>query len=259
MKTNTVVLLLLGSVALGILGGIVGGVLLGGDGADPALADKVSALETRVGAAEQKVGDLELAPSLDLAFVDAEGLFMKVFIPQVATERQAMENKQREILALRETYAAGELEQEDYQQQFLKLQTEAMLAQLSVNLGMLDKMLDSGGFTNIRGDLQRLKDQANPLRAELERMLEQSRAGVLDPEGFMAQLQGLQGATEQLDQVLTQVAASKIVEVSQRTARDEGYDLVLRKKEIVVYWDQDTVSDLTDQVEPRLWQLFPDS
>lgn len=259
MKTNTVVLLLLGSVALGFLGGVVGGVLLGDNGADPALANKVSALETRIGTAEQRMEGLDVPPPLNIAFVDAEGLFLKVFIPQVATERQSMENKQREILALREKYAAGELDQEAYQQQFLKLQTEAMLAQLSVNLGMLNKMLASGGFANIRADLQRLKDQANPLRAELERMLEQSRAGVLDPEGFMAQLQGLQGATEQLDQVLTQVAASKIVEISQRTARDEGYDLVLRKKEIVVYWDQDKVTEITDQVEPRLWQLFPDS
>ncbi len=252
MKTNTVVLLLVGAVALGLVGGVLGGMLVGGDGADPALAQDVSALESRVDELEAR----EPAPPLRVSFVDAEGLFLDVFLPQVQAERQAMEQKQQEMLTLREGYQAGEIDQDEYEQEYLRLQTEALQAQLQVNLAMLEKMLASDGFVGIRGQLQQIRQQAEVLDAELERMREQSRAGVLDREGFMAQLQALQSPTQQLDQVLTQAAAAKIVELSQQVARDEGYDLALRKKEVVVYWDQDKVTDITPEVKPRLEQLF---
>ncbi len=252
MKTNTVVLLLLGAVCLGLVGGVLGGMLIGGNGADPALTNRVGELEAKVSQLEAA----DPASELRVSFVDAEGLFLEVFLPQVAGERQAMDQKQQEMLSLRESYQAGEIDQDEYEQQYLRLQTEALQAQLRVNLAMLEKMLASDGFVGIRGQLQQIRQQAEVLDSELERMRQQSRAGVLDREGFMAQLQALQSPTQQLDQVLTQAAAAKIVEISQQVARDEGYDLALRKKEVVVYWDQERIADITPEVKPRLERLF---
>ncbi|MFO8034796.1 MAG: hypothetical protein R6U88_06580 [Candidatus Bipolaricaulota bacterium] len=255
MKTNTVVLVLLGAVGLGLVGGILGGMIIGGDGADPALSTEVSALESRIDELEA----MEVAAGPRVSFVDAEGLFMDVFIPQVAAERELREEKQQELLVLRQRYGEGELAEGEYQEQYLITQTEVLQAELQVNLSMLDKMLASDGFEGMRGQLQEIKRQAEPLDAEMERLLEQARAGVLDPEGYMSQLQAVNSATQQIDQILTQAAAQKIVEVSQQVARDEGYDLALRKKEVVVYWDEDTVADISGEVRPLLEELFAGS
>jgi len=250
MKTNTVIVVMVAALALGLVGGIVGGVLLsqGGDARD---------VERRVEALEGRVGEVADRAGLRVAFVDAEGLFQKVFLPQVARERRAMEEKQAELSALQQRYVREEISQTAYQEGALRIQAEALGAQVQVNLSMLEKMLASDGFTDMRAQLREVREQARPIEAELERLLGESRAGILDPEGFMSQMQAVRMAIQQLDQLLTQVAAAKIAEVSQQMGREAGYDLVLRKKEVVIYWDGSVVSDLTSAVEPRLWRLFP--
>ncbi len=252
MKTNMAVLLLLAAVGLGLLGGVLGGMLIGGDGADPALSQKVGDLESKVG----ELQAVEPGSDFRIAFVDAEGLFFQVFLPQVEPERAAMEQAQQSIVSLRDRYNQGEIDQDGYEEEYLGLQTDALRAQLQVSLAMLEKMLASDGFVGFRAELQYIQQQAELLEAELERMREQSRAGILDREGFMAQLQALQPPIQQLDDALTQAAAAKIVELSQQVARDEGYDLALRKREVIVYWDRDRIADITDEVKPLLEQLF---
>ncbi len=247
MKTNTVVVMLVAALALGLVGGIVGGVLL------PQSGDVAG----RVDGLEQRVNDLAARPGLRVAFVDAEGLFQEVFLPQVARERRVMEEKQAELAALQQRYVREEISQTAYQEGALRIQVEALRAQVQVNLTMLEKMLASDGFATLRAQLREVREQARPIEAEVERLLEESRAGILDPEGFMSQTQAVQMAIQRLDQLLTQVAASKIVEISQQVGREEGYDLVLRKKEVIVYWDGGVIKDLTSTVEPRLWRLFP--
>ena len=72
----------------------------------------------------------------------------------------------------------------------------------------------------------------------------------------LAQYQQLQSAFQQLDQLLTQAAAAKIVEIAQQVAREKGFDLVLRKKDVLIYYNSGTVSDISGDVEGRLWNLF---
>ncbi len=208
MKTNTVVLVLLAAVGLGLVGGILGGIIIGGDGVDRETADKVSALEARM----DELEEMGLGAGPRVSFVDVEGLFMDVFRPQVEAERQVRVQKEQEINQIRQRYAAGELDDEQYQEEYLIGMTRLLQAELALNMTMLDKMLASDGFDAIRADLEDIKQQAEPLAGELDMLLEQARAGVLDPEAYMSHLQSVHTATQQIDQILSQVAAQSIVQ-----------------------------------------------
>ena len=48
-----------------------------------------------------------------------------------------------------------------------------------------------------------------------------------------------------------------MVEVAQQVAREKGYDLVLRTRDVVMFSRQPAVVDLSSDVEGRLWGLFP--
>jgi len=246
MKGSTLIAVVIGALVVGFVGGIVGGLLFQQGGDTSALEARLSGVESRLAALEGK--------TLEIAYVDAENLFLKVFLPQV--DAQAMTQKQQEIQQLQVRYMQGELDQDQYQQQVAKLQAELLKAQLTVDLTMLDKMIASPGFANFKGDLQKIKDQAKPLADEVDNLLQTAEVGIVNMEGFLAQYRQLQAAFQQLDQLLTQAAAAKIVEIAQQVAREKGFDLVLRKKDVLIYYNSSTVSDISGDVEGRLWNLF---
>ncbi len=221
------------------------------------LAARVVALEEVVQAQEERLEGLVAPPPVRIAVVDAETLFTRVFLPQVQAERAAMEAKAREIQSLQADYAAGRIGLDSYQQRYLRLQAEQIRASLNVNLAMLDKMIASPGFLNMRADLVSLRSEARPLESEAEALIKEAQTTIRDPSGFSDRLHQLQTAFQQLDQLLTQVAAAKILEIAQQVAREDGYDLVLRTKDVVMFWRELTIIDLSSDVEGRLWGLFP--
>lgn len=252
-----------GAVLLGVLGGVVGSVVFGPKPADTAgLAKDLGSLQARVQALEEKVAALPGTTgttALKIALVDAETLFTRVFLPQVAAERSALQAKTQAIRDLQSKYAQGQIRQDAYQQEYAKLQAEYLQAQVRVNMSMLEKMIASPGFSNLRADLQNLRDQAGPLGDQVESLVKQAQVTILDYTTFFNQLQQLQSAFQQVDQLLTQVAAVKILEISQQVAQEQRYDLVLRTKDVVMYYRAPALVDLTPEVEKRLWNLFPAS
>ncbi|MBC7344006.1 MAG: OmpH family outer membrane protein [Clostridia bacterium] len=117
-------------------------------------------------------------------------------------------------------------------------------------------MIASPGFANLRADLQNLRDQAKPLADQVESLVEQAQDGILDYTTFFNQIEQLQATFQEVDQLLTQVAAAKILEISQQVASEQGYDLVLRTKDVVMYRAPAVVIDLTPEVEQALRALF---
>lgn len=230
MKTQWIVGLVVGSLVLGFAGGFVSQMVL----------------PTRTGADGLRVG-----------VVDAESLFTRVFLPQVQTERTAMESRARDVQAVQADYATGRVTLDEYQQRYLRLQAGFIQASLRVNLAMLDKMIASPGFLNLRSDLLNVRTQAAPLEAEVEAAVKEAAVVILDPAGFAERLQQLQAAFQQLDQLLTQVAAVKMIEIAQQVAKQKGYDLVLRTRDVVMFSQEPAVDDLSSAVEQRLWDLFP--
>lgn len=250
----------LGALILGFAGGIVGGMVFGPKGSDTAgLAKDLGALQARVQNLEGRIAALPTASgsSLKIGVVDAETLFTRVFLPQVAVERNALQAKAQAIQDLQSKYAQGQIKQDAYQQQYAKLQAEYLQAQVQVNMSMLDKMIASPGFSDLRADLQRLRDQAKPLADQVDALVKQARVTILDYTTFFNQLQQLQAAFQQVDQLLTQVAAAKILQISQQVAQEQGYDIVLRTKDVVMYQRAPAITDLSSEVEKRLWNLFP--
>ncbi|MBC7098893.1 hypothetical protein H5T52_07215 [Candidatus Bipolaricaulota bacterium] len=257
MKGSTLALVMVGALALGFGGGIVGGLLFSGGEDTSALQARIDDLESEVSSLEDQLAALpQEGPGLKVAYVDAESLFVNVFLPQVEAQRQAMSQKQNEISSLQAKFLQGELGQEEYQQQAAKLRVELLQAQLNVDLTMLDKMIASPGFVNFRSDLERIREQARPLMDEVEKLLQTAQLGIVDMEGFSAQYSQLSSAFQQLDQLLTQAAAAKIVELAQQVGKEQGYDLVLRKKDVLIYRDESKVADISGEVEKRLWGLF---
>lgn len=253
----------IGALVAGVLGGIIGALIFTPKQEDTtALAKDLGAVQSRVQALETKMGSLPQSQggTLKIGYVDAEALFTKVFLPQVASERKAMEAIVQEIQALQTSYAQGTVTQEAYQQSYAELQAKYLQAQAQVNMSMLKKMIASPGFANLRADLQNLQVQADPLVKQVGTLVEQaSKGAILDYTTFLSALQQLQTLFQQVDQLLTQVAATKILEISQQVGLENDFDLVLRSKDVVMYRKASTITDLTPKVEERLWALFPAS
>jgi len=261
MKIQWIVGLVIGALVLGLAGGIVGSLLFspeagGGDAAN--LAARVTRVESGQRDLETRLSGITTGGAgLRVAIVEAEALFTRVFLPQVRTERAAMEAKVRDSQALQADYAAGRVPLATYQQRFLRLQAELMEASLAVNMAMLNRMIASPGFLNMRSELESVRTQATPLADEVAKTVREAQVTILDMQGFSERLQQLQTTFQQLDQLLTQVAAAKIVEITQQVAREKGYDLVVRTEDVVMFRREPTVVDLSSDVEGRLWALFP--
>lgn len=264
MKTQWVVGLLVGALVLGFVGGIVGNMVLpskvsGTSGDDvKRLTDRVAKVETGQRELETRIAGVSVGGAgLKVGVVDAEALFTRVFLPQVQTERATMEAKAKDIQTLQADYTAGKIKLDVYQQRYARLQAELIQASLRVNMAMLDKMIASAGFLNLKADLESLRVQARPLETEVQAVVKEAQVTILDLAGFGERLQQLQLAFQQLDQLLTQVAAVKILEISQQIAKEKGYDIVLRTKDVVMFRRESTVIDLSSDVEGRLWAVFP--
>ena len=227
----SVVALLLAAVAL-----VLPFVLPAGGGVDntaevTALADRVSALESNP------------ATPLKIAYLNAEDAF-KVFTDAVSDLRQKAIDKQGEIVKLQQQYMASTISKDDFDSQNNQLQVELLQAQLNIDLGTIDKMIASSGFADMKGQLQKLKDEAQPVVDEMKNLVSTVRVGVIDTAEFQNRYTQVKNAFSQLDQLLTQ-AANKV-------AIDQGYDLVLRTKNVIVYRNTAKLTDITDLVKHEL-------
>lgn len=225
-------------------------------------ATPISDVELRLQRVERALREMPAAikaaeASPRIAVVDAEGLFLRVFLPQVAEERRALQAKAEEIAELQRRYAEGEVKGDPYQQWLARLQAEYLLAQAQVNLSMLEKMWASPAFAGVHGELEALRQELVPHVERVRELVRAAQVVVLNYIAFLQELQELQAGLQAVDQVLTQIAAMKILEAAQRFGEEQGYDLVLRTKEVVMYRRHPMVTDLTPEVERELWKMFP--
>jgi Skp family chaperone for outer membrane proteins len=193
----------------------------------------------------------ESTPSLKIAYLNAEDAF-SVFTDAVSNLRQKVVDKQMEITKLQQDFMAGTISRDEYQNTNNRLQVELLQAQLNIDVGTIDKMIDSSGFSNMRSDLQRLRDEAQPVIDEMKNVVTTVRTGVIDTQEFQNRYTHVKNAFTQLDQLLTQAATSKIVEAANKVALAEGYDLVLRVKNVIIYRNTAKMFDITDMVKIEL-------
>jgi Skp family chaperone for outer membrane proteins len=242
MSKNTmvvaVVALLLAALAL-VLPFVLPASEGGDDVALNALGDRIANLENSSSA------------PLKIAYLNAEDAFT-VFTDAVSDLRQKAIDKQMEIAQLQQDFMAGTISREESQSTNNRLQVELLQAQLNIDVGTIDKMINSSGFSNMRSDLQRLRDEAQPVVDEMKNLVTTIRTGVIDTQEFENRYTQVKNAFTQLDQLLTKAATSKIVEAANKVALDGGYDLVLRVKNVIIYRNTAKMIDITDMVKHEL-------
>ncbi len=192
---------------------------------------------------------------LKIAYLNAEEAFT-VFTDAVRELRQRAEDKHREILQLQQQAMAHTISEEEFRNRHKQLQVELLQAQLNINIGTIDKMIASAGFSDMHADLRRLKEEAQPVVDEMKNLVATVRVGVLDPQDFQERFTRVNNAFTQLDHLLTQAATAKIVQMTTMVALENGYDLVLRTRNVIIYRSPVRVIDITDLVKHELRQLF---
>jgi len=198
--------------------------------------------------------DLNLGlPGMDLkiGFVNAQEAFT-VFTNAVEEERERAKEKNEELVGLREKVLKGEISESKYKRERDILQAEKLKAQLEIDVAMLDKMLQSEGFQSISDRLFNLKDQVTPITNELDKVLDEIRQGTAVPEEVSQKLSQIHSQYEQLDGLLTRLIESKIFQITNQRAQEEGYDIVLRQENVVLYRNSDRVDDLTEMTKQAL-------
>jgi chromosome segregation ATPase len=239
-------------------------------GAQDALASegkKVASLEVELGRLAERLDALavdvlslkamvqtpaaELERALKIGYLDTEAAFA-VFSEEVKDLRQSAVEKQAEIVSLQRELAQGKLSKEEYPSRLNELQVDLLQAQLAIDMGMIEKMIAAPGFADLRADLTKLRDEAQPVVEEMKNLVATVRVGVASPNEFQVRFAQVKTAFAQLDQLLTQAATVKIVRAAEKVAAADGYALVLRTKNVIIYRDQGEVTDLTELVKAEL-------
>ena len=191
------------------------------------------------------------AQSLKLAYMDAEEAF-KVFVLAVGDLRQQIEDKSVEITALRSEYAQGVITLEDYERNYYVLNAEMLDARMSTAAGTLDRMIASDEFSDLRSALITLREEGQPLINAINDLVSTIRVGAIDSTEFLNRLNTFTPAFEQFDGYVTSAATQKLVQATDKVAREQGFDLVIRKKDVIMYRNDLTVSDITETVKAEI-------
>jgi len=200
---------------------------------------------------QDEVSRLEGQSTVRIAYVNAENAFT-VFTDAVVDYRQRASDKAEQIVRLQQEFLQSTISRDDYEQRLMELRAELLDAQFSVDLGMIDRMLAADGFADIRGELTALKEEAQPVVNEMKNLLSTTQTGVIDGAEFDGRYAQLESAYTQLDQLLVSAASSKIIEAAEQISIENGFDLVLRAKNVIVYRNPAILTDITDLVKAKL-------
>ncbi|MBS3825587.1 hypothetical protein KGY58_03495 [Candidatus Bipolaricaulota bacterium] len=213
------------------------------------LKNEVQGLESKVNELET-AGTTEGAAGLKVGYVNATEAFT-VFTDAVSKERETAKEKDEELRGLREKAIQGEISEQEYQNQSITLQAEKLRAQLAIDLAMIDKMIEAPGFQEVSDRLEQLRDQVTPIMDQLDSVLKNLKSGSAIPEDEQT-LSQINNQYQQLDDLLTRLIESKIFQITNIRAGEEGYDLVLRQENVVLYRNGDQIDDLTDMTKRAL-------
>ena len=245
MSRNTVVVAGL-ALVIAIVAVVLPFVMPGSEGVDNTA--EIDALRARIdslSAQQQAQSDLKIA------YVNAEDAFT-VFTDAVASYRQRANDKAGEIVELQQEFLQSTISRDDYEQRLMQLRAELLDAQFATDMGMIDQMLAADGFSDIRTDLTALKEEAQPVVEEMNNLLATAQTGVISTSEFDSRYAQLEAAYAQLDQLLVSAASSKIITAARDISIEEGYDLVLRAKNVIVYRNPAVMIDITDLVKAEL-------
>jgi len=189
--------------------------------------------------------------SLKVAYMDAEDAFT-VFILAVGDLRQQITDKNNEMNDLKNEYAQGIIARDDYERRIYELNAELLDARITTAAGTLDRMIASSEFSDLRSTLITLREEAQPLIDEVNNLVSTIRVGAIDATEFQNRYTALTAMFEQFDSYVTSAATTKLVQATEKVANEYGYDIVIRKKDVVMYRNPVTIDDITDLVKAEI-------
>jgi Skp family chaperone for outer membrane proteins len=217
----------------------------GGDGGSKT---EIAALRSDVAALQRSAS---AGGGLKVAYLNAEEAFT-VFTSAVSSLRQKAMDKRNEIVKLQGDFMQGTMSKDQYQRRLNELNVQLIEAQLDIDVGTIDRMIASEGFADLRADLQKLRDAAQPVVEEVRNLVATAKLGVADAAEFQSRLGQVQSAFQQFDTLLTQAATLKIQQAATKIAVQKGYDLVIPTKNVIVYVNQSALPDITEAVKTEI-------
>lgn len=193
----------------------------------------------------------ELMAPLRVAYVDAEAVFA-VFVSAVGDLRQRIIDKNNEIINLTSEYTRGDITADEYEQRSLVLDAELLEARVATATGTLDRMIASDDFSDLRSALVTLREEGQPLIDEVSILVAMIREEAIHTIEFQNQYETLSAIFGQFDGYVTSAATTKLVQATEKVALEQGYDLVVRKKNVIMYRNPTTIDDITDLVRAEI-------
>jgi Skp family chaperone for outer membrane proteins len=189
--------------------------------------------------------------SMRIAYMDAEAAFL-VFVTAVSDLRQQITDKNNEIAELNQERTQGLVSDADYQRRLYVLQAELLDARITTAAGTLKRMIASDEFADLRSALVTLSDQGQPLVDAINELVSTILVGAIDAGEFQQRLAAYTQAFNEFDGYVTSAATTKLVQATDMVANEYGYDLVVRKKDVIMYRNPATIDDITDLVKAEI-------
>jgi CheY-like chemotaxis protein len=188
---------------------------------------------------------------LRIAYVDAVAAF-NVFLETASDLRKPIVEKHKTIDQLTSAYAQGSIPTSEYVPRKLVLSAEMLRARISTAVGILDRMIASDKFTSSRPDMLSHRKEAQPLIDGIKNLIFAIRLGVMDAVELSFRHALLYETFKKLDAYVTTLATTKLVQAAEKVAAEHNYDLVVRRKNVVLYRDQKGIDDITSLVKAKL-------
>gem|GEM_PF-1102966 len=171
-------------------------------------------------------------------------------ITQLKTDNQTLKEQQAAL----ETKVAQQVEQ-------LKAQIDALSSgggTSGANAGNFRIAFVSAEdvFVKYKGTetaMQRYRQEKQDKEKELSNLQDQFSAGAMSQNDYQDKRTALETELNNLDQQLTTDITKKILDVAQQLGKELGYDLVVARQNVVLYYKKGgVVDDLTDQVLSKM-------
>ena len=193
--------------------------------------------------------------SFRIASVNAEEAFT-VFLQAVQEQRDKAAEKEREGQLLQQQYMNGLMSKDEFEDRYSQLLVEKLEANLNISVAALNKMISSDHFEDMRAYLEQLKAAADPLIKNVGELVAAVQIGALDRQELQERYLAAGTEYTKFEQLLSESAKNKIDQAAGEVAKAEGYDLVLRSREVIAYVDSGKITDITDLVKEKLAEYF---
>jgi len=99
---------------------------------------------------------------------------------------------------------------------------------------------------------ERVEREKARLQRDLKRLQEQLQLGEISDQQFSAKVAELQKQLQELQQQILLVVAGRIQAAAEEVAREEGYDIVVRREDVIIYYRDALLDDITEEVWERM-------